>query len=406
MHCPRSLRHFDFQVFIAATCLLVAGLLGHSIPSAAQPIAVTAAVETVPVPTPGDAADDPAIWLHPSDPALSLVIGTDKDAGLGIYDLAGRELAFLADGQMNNVDVRYAFPLGTGTVDIAVAGNRTDDSIAVYAIDPATRTLSNVARGGGIPVSLTVYGSCLYQSPTSGKLYAFFDSKDGDVEQWELLGAADGFVDGQLVRSFAVGSQTEGCVGDDERGFFYIGEENVGIWRYGAEPDAGLARTSIDITSAGGQLTADVEGLSILYAPGGAGYLIASSQGANAFTIYDRGADDVYVGAVQIVPGLAIDGAENTDGIDVISSSLGASFPLGLLAVQDGFNDTGNQNFKFVAWEEIADSFVPPLTTAPGWSPRAVPEPAALLQHLTAILVLASIARTRRKARRTSQSPH
>ncbi|MBO1347393.1 MAG: phytase [Hormoscilla sp. GUM202] len=36
--------------------------------------------------------DDPAIYLHPSDPSASLVITALKDAGLAVYDLQGREL--------------------------------------------------------------------------------------------------------------------------------------------------------------------------------------------------------------------------------------------------------------------------------------------------------------------------
>jgi phytase-like protein/calcineurin-like phosphoesterase family protein len=39
---------------------------------------VGATVETDPVPHRGDAADDPAIWVHPADPSLSTIIGTDK----------------------------------------------------------------------------------------------------------------------------------------------------------------------------------------------------------------------------------------------------------------------------------------------------------------------------------------
>jgi 3-phytase len=40
----------------------------------------------------GDAADDPAIWVHPVDPALSLVLGTDKKGGLNVFDLEGKRL--------------------------------------------------------------------------------------------------------------------------------------------------------------------------------------------------------------------------------------------------------------------------------------------------------------------------
>src|SRR3546814_16511798 len=38
--------------------------------------------------------DDPAIWINPSDPAQSLLIGTDKDenGGLYVYDLQGKKI--------------------------------------------------------------------------------------------------------------------------------------------------------------------------------------------------------------------------------------------------------------------------------------------------------------------------
>ena len=62
---------------------LCAGLLLGIAPAVAQddfPVGtVTAAVETQPV---KQDPDDPAIWVHPTDPTKSLVLGTDKDFGL------------------------------------------------------------------------------------------------------------------------------------------------------------------------------------------------------------------------------------------------------------------------------------------------------------------------------------
>ena len=81
------------------------------LPAQAQTTDVTATVETDPVPNGGDAADDPAIWLHPTDPALSTVIGTDKEGGLAVYDLDGRQIQYLAGIRPNNVDIRHGFPL-------------------------------------------------------------------------------------------------------------------------------------------------------------------------------------------------------------------------------------------------------------------------------------------------------
>ena len=55
-------------------------------------------------------ADDPAIWVHPTNPALSVVIGTNKrtEGGLHVFDLNGVQLQFVSGGKHNNVDLRYS----------------------------------------------------------------------------------------------------------------------------------------------------------------------------------------------------------------------------------------------------------------------------------------------------------
>src|SRR5699024_11432603 len=60
-------------------------------PAAAEMPVVLPSVQTDPIPSPGDAADDPAIWLHPSDPARSRVLGTDKRNGLAVSGLRRRQ---------------------------------------------------------------------------------------------------------------------------------------------------------------------------------------------------------------------------------------------------------------------------------------------------------------------------
>ena len=39
---------------------------------------VSSVFETDPVGDSDDTADDPCVWVHPSDPSLSVIIGTDK----------------------------------------------------------------------------------------------------------------------------------------------------------------------------------------------------------------------------------------------------------------------------------------------------------------------------------------
>lgn len=328
---------------------------------------VVATAETDPVPSSGDAADDPAIWIHPTDPSLSLVIGTDKDSGLGVYDLSGNELQFLADGQLNNVDLRYGFPLGDQLVDLVAAGDRASDTVAVYRIDPQNRALESV---DSFPVGIGIYGSCMYSSPLDGRYYVFVTSEGGEVEQWQVSDDGASGVEANLVRAFDVGSQSEGCVADDETRYFYIAEESEGIWKYGAEPGAGSARSLVDSTGSGGHLEADVEGLAIYYASGGEGYLLASSQGSDEFIVYDRQGDNPYVMTFEIVAGNGIDQVTGTDGIEVSSAPLGLLFPQGIFVAQDTNNDDGNQNFKLVPWEIIAYSVTPPLLIDTSYDPR------------------------------------
>ena len=272
--------------------------------------------------------------------------------------MTGSEVQFLADGRLNNVDLRYNFMLDGELVTLVATGNRTDDSIAIYKVDSMTGTLSNVTVGGGISVGIVVYGSCMFKSHVSGKTYVFVNSKLGEVEQWELFDNGSGIVDGTMVRSFDVGTQSEGCVADDEYSALYIGEENVALWRYGAEPADGSIRTLVDVTGAQGHLTADVEGLCIYHASDGSGYLAASSQGSSEYVLYQREGDNKYVGTFNIVPGNGIAGTSHTDGIEVTNVGLGPAFPEGMFVAHDDVEI----NFKLVPWQAIASAFSPPLT--------------------------------------------
>ncbi|MDZ4766556.1 MAG: phytase [Chloroflexota bacterium] len=316
---------------------------------------VTAAAETVPVPSGTDAADDPAIWIHPTDPLLSTIIGTDKTAGLVVYNLDGSLLQVENIGRVNNVDLREGFMLGGAPVALVTTTNRTFNSLAIYAVNPETREIENVAARDIISDMNEVYGICMYLSPVSGELYAFVNSADtGEVEQYRLFDAGAGMVDAEIVREFVVGSQTEGCVVDDENETLYIGEEGVGLWRYGAEPDAPDILVQVD--SVDGNLTADVEGVTLYTTADGGGYLIASSQGSSTFVVYARGGQNEYIGTFAILEGDATDAVSGTDGIDVTNVALGDLYPEGVFIAQDDLNITPNenQNFKLVSWADIA----------------------------------------------------
>src|ERR1044072_8320618 len=337
-------------MLILASLLVLVSFRGGPAKTKPRVQEVVATVETEPVSTGGDSADDPALWVNPSDPHQSLVIGTNKKRGLAVYDLSGKEIQFLADGQINNVDSRDDFPLDGKKVPLVTASNRSNNSIVVYRINVETRRLENVAAG--VIKTNEAYGACMYRSSKSGRFYYFSTSKHGVGEQDELFDAGQGAVNAKKVRQINVGSQVEGCVADDELGYLYVGEENVAIWKYNAEPDAGLKRPKVEGVG-GGNLVADIEGLTLAYGAGGNGYLIASSQGNDTFAVYRREGSNGYVKSFRIVAGGKIDRVTNTDGIHATTANLGPLFPNGVFIAQDGTDDSGKQNFKLVPWQSI-----------------------------------------------------
>jgi len=129
------------------TGAIVAALVtGCPLALAAQMIVQPEArAQTAPVPHNGDAADDPAVWIHPQDPALSLVLGTDKRGGLHTYNMDGSAHELVSDGSRpNNVDVLYGFKLDGRTVDLAIAtvrAGKKEMGVRVWAIDAKTRSL-------------------------------------------------------------------------------------------------------------------------------------------------------------------------------------------------------------------------------------------------------------------------
>jgi 3-phytase len=323
-------------------------------------VTVSATVETEPVATFGDAADDPAIWVHPENPELSLIIGSQKKHGINVYDLSGNLLQSRADGHINNVDLRYDFPLGGQSVAIVTGSNRSTDSVSIYSVDAGSRMLIDVADGIIPTGMIDPYGACMYRSQKTDQYYVFINDTSGIVKQWLLKDNGKQKVAAELVREFAVGSQTEGCVADDQTGALYVGEEDIGIWKYSAEPDGSEDRTLVDSTDENGNLTDDVEGLAIFYGDGDSGYLVASNQGADNYALYERGGENKFVGLFHVVADdvTGIDGSSETDGLDVSSANFGPDFPGGLLVVQDGRNITPyeRQNFKLVPWQRISDA--------------------------------------------------
>ena len=104
----------------------------------------------------------------------------------------------------------------------------------------------------------------------------------------------------------------------------------------------------------GVELVADVEGLALAPTGANGGYLVASSQGDNAYVLYDL-VTGAYVNRFRLVDGL-VDGTSETDGIEVMLGGFGPGYPAGLMVVQDGDNGNQTQNFKYISWRKVLEA--------------------------------------------------
>lgn len=317
---------------------------------------VTAKAQTDPMERIGDAADDPAIWVNTRAPEKSRILGTNKKWGLFVYDLQGRTVQSIPSGHINNVDVRQNITMQSGTFDIAVASNRSDNSITVYALNPKNGDVSEIGR---VPTSMgEVYGICLY-APNADRLYTFINDKDGRLQQWQLDISSDYSVRGELVRELKLNSQPEGCVANDKTHELFVGEEDRGVWLFDARVESHFKDGDKGrlVHEVGEHLYADVEGLGLIHYQGNA-YLLVSSQGNHTYVLYDAVQPYAYRGTfrVGLNANALIDGTSETDGLDVIAVNLGPDYPEGIVVIQDGFNYMPEhpQNFKYVSWQDVA----------------------------------------------------
>jgi 3-phytase len=304
---------------------------------------VQAIGETQAVASAHDAADDPAIWRDPRNPARSLIVATDKKAGLNVYDLNGKLLSSFAAGRVNNVDVRVV-----GKRVLVAASDRNDvahGKLALFDLNTKSGVLTEIGRfdaGAG-----EAYGLCMY-APSRRDLSAFVVMKDGTIVQMAI--ATTGAVTATPVRTMKLATQSEGCVVDDRTGTLFVGEEDVGIWRFGAnvgDPVEGIKVIAVDNQ----RLFADVEGVAIARKGRRGGWLVASSQGDSAYAVW-RLSDLAYQGRFRIAAG-KFGATSETDGIEVNTAGFGRGREGGLMLAQDGDNAPSAQNFKIVRWADI-----------------------------------------------------
>jgi len=265
-----------------------------------------------------------------------VIVVSDKSAGMVfLFDDSGRELDSVRIPKPGNIDSRDGFVLDGERVPIIVVNQREPvpqlRALTIQIVDgqPRLKPLQT-----DIPTGPN-YGGCLYRGQKD-RLYFFSTTEGGTVRQIELLSntgkSGSTTITGKVVRSWN-SPICEGAVADDSQQCVYVDEEDLGIRKLGAEPDAPAPGSWIVRVGEHG-ITGDLEGITLLPTGETTGFLIASDQNRNRFIVLDRTAPHRFLGE------FAIRNAMHTDGVDVTAMPLGKKFPRGVFA---SHTDSGKQ---------------------------------------------------------------
>jgi 3-phytase len=337
--------------FIVITMALLQSACTQQKVSEAEETKIRPKVITAPV---AFDTDDPAIWVHPNDPAKSLIVGTDKEEGGGLYlfNLKGEIVkSYTPMGRPNNVDIAYGFVLNGDTLDIAVTTERLANAIRIFSL-PDLIPIDN----GGIPVFegeafRAPMGISLYTDPSSGQISAIVGRKEGPAEGylWQYrLTEKDGFATGEMVRTFGQYSgkkEIEAIAVDNEWGYVYYSDEMHGVRKYFAHPDSSGVELALFGTEG---FERDHEGISIYKLDDGTGYILVSDQQAQTFRVFPREGSTENPHDHPLITVLPLSTIES-DGNDVYSGYLGSDFPHGIFVAM-----SDDKTFHFYAWEDVA----------------------------------------------------
>jgi 3-phytase len=367
----------------SALCL-AGGLWTAVVIQEQPPGAIAHTGSTVPVP---HDPDDPAIWLHPTDPGQSLILATDKVAatgGLHVFGLDGiRRQSIEPMDRPNNVDVEYDVPVPGGRGDIAVVTERMQHRLRLFLlpadggplvdlVPSGLRVLEGADGSAGEPM-----GVSLYRRPRDGAVFVIVSPKGGGPVDylWQYrLDAAARPPSLVMVRRFGAftgagpdpgdAGEIEAVVADDELGYVYYADERFAIRKWHADPEHPDAGRELAVFGTEGYI-GDREGLAVYRQGDGTGYLVSSDQvaGGSRLMIYPR---EGVPGSPHTHPLIAVvpTPSDETDGLDVTARAL-PGFPRGLLVMMN----SAPRNFLLFGWDAVA-ARLPRPTNPPGAAAR------------------------------------
>ena len=308
------------------TSLIVVAAFATSCSSSLAPLRKDGLKPTVVTETVLHDTDDPAIWIHPTNPQESLVIGTDKDTdgGLYVFNLQGKIIKKSETiKRPNNVDIAYGLQIDGVLTDIAVTTERETNKIHTRPSDKTVFAI--VGRKSG---------------PSGSYLW-----------QYELKGTSNAKVEATLMRKFGAYSgkkEIEAIAVDNELGAVYYCDEQFGIRKYKADP---ALNDNQELALFGQKdFKSDHEGMAIYKSSATTGYILVSNQQANSFMVYPREGSNGNPNDYQLLAEIPTSTIE-CDGADVTAINLGQPFDKGLFVAM-----SNGKTFHFYDWKIIQEA--------------------------------------------------
>lgn len=348
----------DFRLPASNGAIGASGSTPGSIQPIKAPLRAVRATEAVP-----NDADDPSIWVHPTDPAKSLIIGTDKHeetGGLYVFDLSGKTVQKITPlDRPNNVDVIQGVEIGGKKLDLAATTERKKEQVRIYTISSEGKLEEVTGNTKFLPSSTgeekAPMGITLWQNPKDSSVHAFVSPKTGPktgyVAQYQLAAGKEGKIDLKFVRRLGSFSgmdkegngEIEALEIDPKKGDLYFADELQAIKRMPADP----ASKAGEFSFGRGDYKGDREGLAVAEWEG-VNYLFSTDQIENASRIF------VYdiTGRLPKRVGILDTPSDTTDGIEVKAVPLGPEFPEGILVMMN----SKDKNFLLFDLREVKRS--------------------------------------------------
>ncbi len=348
-------------------------------------------------------------WVHPTNPADSLIMATNGD-GFTIIDLNGETVfenqPVLMTGNSESIstnravgswfrdlDIIYAFPIASDRlIDMVVLADSNKKALEFHLINPYAIHRGTIESMTGWSKNHTL-GSVdaadfvtAYTSPYTGTYNIFVGDIQGKGIVHLTVFANDmGRVATEFVRRVSLPDGELAAMEIDQiTGTLYVAindpEGGGGIYKFDAEPnpqnDDGLMPVVISLDDS--EIISPFTDLAIYYAGDKEGYLMASNPTDASITVFDREGENDYLGSLQL--GMSqMNETISSSGISVLNVNVGPAFSCGMVIVEDTVDENRADNpletttgFRLIKWDELAFQTAPSSLQVDthSWHPR------------------------------------